>query len=63
MALGTGKLTAAVVEQARQGRVRSIDMQDRTLAPAVARRVVPYLLGPVCSLLELDLSFVKLNGT
>ena len=61
-----GKLTAAVLEQARQGRVRSIDTVQNTcdqLAPAVARRVVPELLGAGCSLLELDLTRVPLNGT
>ena len=45
-----GELTGAVLEQARQGRVRSISTSQ--LAPAVARRVVPELLGAGCSLLE-----------
>ena len=58
-----GSLTAAVMEQARQGRVRSINMRDTTFAPAVARRVVPELLGAGCSLLELKLDSVKLYGT
>ena len=58
-----GKLTAAMVEQARQGRVRSIDMRCTTLAPAVAKRVVPELLGAGCSLLQLSVVDVKLNGT
>ena len=78
--LYTGMLTEAVVEQARQGRVRSIAavhtttpapfttrasicMQGTTLAPAVARRVVPGLLGAGCSLRELDMSFVRLDNT
>ena len=65
-----GELTAAVVEQARQGRVHSIDSpagqprlpassidaRTTSLAPEVARRVVPELLGAGCSLLELELS-------
>ena len=54
-----GKLTASVVDQAQQGRVRSIKMDQpghgNTLAPAVAARVVPELLGAGCSLIELDL--------
>ena len=64
----TGTPTAAVVEQARLGRVRSIDAGRKptspadALAPAVERRVVPELLGAGCSLLELDLSFVNLRG-
>ena len=58
-----GNLTAAVLEQARQGRVSSISCQRSTLAPAVVRRVVPALLGAGCSLLELDLDGVQLNGT
>ena len=82
--LYTGMLTEAVVEQARQGRVRSIAavhttgfdlqgagvstlasicMQGTTLAPAVARTVVPGLLGLDCSLRELDMSFVRLDNT
>ena len=60
-----GELTGAVVEQARQGRVRSIYMcsTDIRLPPAVAGRVVPELLGAGCSLLELKLDCVKLNRT
>ena len=68
-----GQLTAAVVAQARQGRVRSIIMRARelsmiadvwfTLTPALARRVVPELLGAGCSLLDLDLYGVKLDDT
>ena len=57
-----GEVTEAVVEQARQGRVRSIYSRKK-LVPAVARRVVPDLLGAGCSLLYLDLSFSKLNST
>ena len=64
----TGELTAAVVEQATRGHVRSIKVINvssatETLAPAVAERVVPGLLGPGCSLLALKLEGVKLNGT
>ena len=72
-----GELTAAVVEQARQGRVHSIDSpagqsqlqassadaRTASLAPAVAECAVPALLGAGCSLLELELSFVQLSGT
>ena len=63
MLLYKGSLTAAVVEQAWRGRVDSVNMRFTTLAPAVARRVVPELLGAGSSLFELDLSFVKLDGT
>ena len=55
-----GSLTEAVLDQAQQGRVRSIDAAARhgcSLTTAVKRRVVPELLGAGCSLLEL-----KLNG-
>ena len=55
-----GKLTKAVMEQARHGRVRWINTSD--LAPAVARRVVPELLGAGCSLLYLNLSHLPLVG-
>ena len=58
-----GELTEAVVEQARQGRVRSVDSSKSTLTPAVARRVVPELLGAGCSLLGLDFRFVDVNST
>ena len=69
-----GTLAEAVVEQAQQGRVRSISVASQkrgpysketahVVAPAVARRVVPDLLGAGCSLLYLDLSFSKLNST
>ena len=61
--LCTGKLTNPLMEQARQGRVRLIDSPFTTLAPAVARRVVPELLGAGCSLLDLELNGVHLNGT
>ena len=58
-----GALTEAVLEQARQGRVHSIDSRHTTLDPAVARRVVPELLSAGCSLRTLDMSFVQLDGT
>ena len=66
--LREGKLTKAVVEQARQGRLRSIYSQRRLgqvtqLAPAVARRVVPDLLGAGCSVLDLGMSMVVLDDT
>ena len=57
-----GEVTEAVVEQARQGRVRSIYSRKK-LVPAVARRVVPDLLGAGCSLRHLYVDGVKLNGT
>ena len=56
-----GELTEAVVEQARQGRVRSIDAQSTPLAPSVARRVFLAVLGR--SLFDLNLYLVGLNGT
>ena len=59
----TGELTAAVVEEAARGRVRSINMRRSTLAPAVAERVVPELLGAGCSLLDLKLESVRLDGS
>ena len=66
-----GKLTKAVVQLAQQGRVHSIHYgkdhdkpQQRTLlAPSVAKRVVPALLGEGCSLLQFSLLGVELNGT
>ena len=65
-----GELTEAVVEQARQGRVHSIGAVNTmtlapriTLAPVVARRVVPELLGAGCSLLKLDMWSVRLDNT
>eukprot|EP00964_Phaeocystis_antarctica_P106805 scaffold71608_cov63-Phaeocystis_antarctica.AAC.1 len=65
--LHKGELTHAVVEQAKKyncGRVRSIACPYRaTLAPAVAMRVVPELLGAGGSLIMLDLSCVELNST
>ena len=65
------KLTKAVVQLAQQGRVHSIHYgkdydkpQQRTLlAPSVAKRVVPALLGEGCSLFEFSLLGVELNGT
>ena len=57
-----GTLAAAVLTQARKGRVRSIDTTDGALAaPALARRVVPELLGAGCSLLDLRLNHVRLH--
>ena len=64
--LYSGELMKPVLEQARQGRVRLIDTTDTfqsSLTPAVARRVVPELLGAGCSLLELILNGVQLNST
>ena len=62
-----GELTHAVVEQAKKyncGRVRSIVCPLRaSLAPAVAMRVVPELLGAGGSLIFLNLSCVELNST
>ena len=57
----SGELTEAVVEQARQGRVRSITTRETSLTPAVVRRVVLELLG--CSLLQLDLQGLELDDT
>eukprot|EP00964_Phaeocystis_antarctica_P116211 scaffold80180_cov75-Phaeocystis_antarctica.AAC.1 len=61
----------AVMAQARNGGVRSIDARQwrtvlspwASLVPSVAMRVVPELLGVGCSLLELNLRGVPLNGT
>ena len=58
-----GDATAVVVEQARRGRVVSIDAHGTTLAPDVASRVSSELLGDGCSLRVLDLSHVDLNGS
>ena len=67
-----GELTHAVVEQAKKyncGRVRSIvchalgRVPRATLAPAVAMRVVPELLGAGGSLIFLNLACVELNST
>ena len=61
-----GELTKAVIEQARLGRVRSIDTSDTDqslLVSSVARRMVPDLLGAGCSLVDLDLSHFDLSGT
>ena len=67
MLLYYGELTEAVMEQARQGRVHSIDANPARkwvpFAPAEATLVVPELLGAGCSLIELDLSFLGLYGT
>ena len=61
MLVYTGKLRKAVVEQARQERVCSIDACHTALTHTLAKRVVPELLGASCSLLELDLSYVDLD--
>ena len=66
--LYVGALTKAVVAQARQGRVRSIDAggttpYGTTLIHTVAKRVVLDLLGTGCSLFDLHMSSVRLNGT
>ena len=58
-----GRLTAAVLEQARHRRVRLIRSQGTLLAPAMAKRVVPELLGAGCSLHGLNMSHVELYGT
>ena len=66
-----GRLTMAVMAQARKGSVRSIDARQwrtvlspwASLTPSVAMRVVPELLGVGCSLLELNLRGVPLNST
>ena len=58
-----GKLTEAVLEQARQGLVRSIYTFSTYTEQALARRVVPELLSADCSLLELKLDHVRLDGT
>ena len=51
-----GKLTGAVLDEARQGRVHSINALRFFLGPRIAKRVVPELLGAGCSLLELECS-------
>ena len=63
-----GELTEEVVEQARQGRVRSIDVNQPPANSVeqqawLARRMVPDLLGEGCSLLELFMGFYFVNGT
>ena len=62
-----GKLTLAVVRQAWQGRVHSIDARfcpsHTSLAIALTRRSVPVLTCKGCSLIELDVSGVRLGGT
>ena len=62
--LYTGEPTATVVDvvvdEARRGHVRSIDARRTTLTPAVAKRVVPELLGVGCSLLDLKLEGLQL---
>eukprot|EP00964_Phaeocystis_antarctica_P017314 scaffold9556_cov64-Phaeocystis_antarctica.AAC.4 len=62
--LYTGEPTVAVLQQATRGHVHSIDARRTgALTPAVAKRVVPELLGAGCSLLQLKLEGVKLNGS
>ena len=61
--LYTGEPTVAVLQQATRGHVHSIDARRTVLTPAVAERVVPELLGAGCSLLQLKLEGVKLNGS
>ena len=62
-----GKLTLPVVKLAWQGRVHSIDARfcpsHTSLAVALTRRTVPMLMCKGCSLIELDVSGVRLNGT
>ena len=50
-----GYLCDTVLEQARQGRVHSINASETWLRPDVVRRVIPDLLGAGCSLQALDL--------
>ena len=61
--LYTGEPTVAVLQQATHGHVHSIDARRTVLTPAVAERLVPELLGAGCSLLQLKLEGVKLNGS
>ena len=49
------------MDEARRGHVRSIDARRTTLTPAVAKRVVPELLGVGCSLLDLKLEGLQLG--
>ena len=58
-----GDLTAAVLEQARQGHVCTINASLCKLHPTEAERVVTDLLGAGASLHELDLSGAGLKGT
>ena len=58
-----GVLTAAVMDQARRGKIGYISSHHTKLAKSVAERVARELLGAGCSLLELDLIGVSLNGT
>ena len=59
--LYTGEPTATVVDEAWRGHVRSIDARRTALTPAVAKRVVPELLGAGCSLLDLKLEGLQLG--
>ena len=72
MLLYEGELTVAVVKQARQGPVHSIDSpagKPRLQVSSIdagrtsLKCMVPGLLGASCSLLELGLNGVQLNGT
>jgi len=56
-----GKLTGAVLDEARQGRVRSINASGFFLGPRIAKRVAE-LLGAGCTLLELECSRWGLTG-
>lgn len=58
-----GVLTAAVMDQARRGKMHFISSHHTKLAKSVAERVAPELLGAGCKLLELDLIGVSLDGT
>ena len=58
-----GELTAAVMDQARRGKIHFISSHHTKLASPVAKRVAPELLGAGCNLLELDLIGVRLDGT
>ena len=58
-----GTLTAAVMDQARRGKIHFISSHSTKLAKSVAERVASELLGAGCSLIELDLIGVSLNGT
>ena len=60
MLLYEGELTEAVMEQARQGRVHSIDTNSLVVPE---KRVVPELLGAGCLLQMLDMRGVPLDGT
>ena len=58
-----GTLTAAVMDQARGVKIHFISSHRTKLAKSVAERVASELLGAGCSLIELDVIGVSLNGT